>query len=92
MTTTNGNFGKSRSDFNDVTGDSIRTKADNYTVFAENFDLIGSGVEYKQPETLFPVTVRIPKDVYKAFTELAIESGTTLEKLLEKQVLSNFNK
>ena len=92
MTTNSGNFGKSRTDFNPITGDTIRTKADNYTVFAENFDLIGSGVQVNQPETLFPVTVRIPKDVYKAFTALAIESGTTIEKLLEKQVLSNFNK
>jgi len=77
---------------NEITGKIIKSGVDNYKDYCANFDLIGSGVQYKQPETLFPVTVRIPKDVYKAFTELAIETGTTLEKLLEKQVLSNFNK
>lgn len=77
---------------NDITGDAIKSKAGTgFNRFIDNYELIGSGVEYKQPETLFPVTVRIPKDVYKAFTTLAIESGTTIEKLLEKQILKNFN-
>jgi hypothetical protein len=77
---------------NDITGDDIKSKAGTgFNRFIDNYELIGSGVEYKQPETLFPVTVRIPKDVYKAFTALAVESGTTIEKLLEKQILNNFN-
>jgi hypothetical protein len=77
---------------NEITGKIIKSGVDNYKDYSANFDLIGSGITCNQPETLFPVTVRIPKDVYKAFTALAIESGTTIEKLLEKQVLSNFNK
>lgn len=77
---------------NDVTGDLIKSKVGTgFNKFAENFDLIDSGIICNQPETMFPVTIQIPKAAHKAFTELAKDSGTTLEKLLQKQVLHSFN-
>ena len=76
---------------NEITGKIIKSGVDNYKDYSANFDLIGSGVQYKQPETLFPVTVQIPKDVFKAFLELAKSTDTTIEKLLAKQILYNYS-
>jgi hypothetical protein len=89
---TQSNFGKSRSDFNDVTGDAIRSKIGSQDKFEENFKLIGSGVEYKQPDTLFPVTIRLPKEVFKEIERVAATLDTTLQELIEVQVLHSFNK
>lgn len=77
---------------NEITGKIIKSGVDNYKDYATNFDLIGSGVVVNQPETLFPVTIQIPKNVYKAFAEIAKENDTTLEKLIQKQVVSNYLK
>jgi hypothetical protein len=78
---------------NDVTGDEIRTKyGKGYSQFLDNYDLIGSGVESKQPETLFPVTIRLPKEVFKEIERVAATLDTTLQELIEVQVLHSFNK
>ncbi len=61
-------------------------------MFAENYDLIDSGVRVKQPETLFPVTIRLPKEVFKEIERVAATLDTTLEELIEVQVLHSFNK
>lgn len=78
---------------NEHTGDTIRTKyGKGYNQFLDNYALIGSGIESKQPETLFPVTIRLPKEVFKEIERIAATLDTTMQELIEVQVLHSFNK
>lgn len=73
---------------NEHTGQIIKSGTSNYTEFSKNFDLIDSGIEYKQPETMFPVTIRIPKSEFKSLSEQAKNLGITLEEHIALIVLA----
>lgn len=83
-----GNFGKSKSNFNCTTGDTIITKTSNQSVFEENFAKIGDAeyqaeVEKKQQVTMFPITFAIPQHLYKELEVLGKTRNISPEKVAQ---------
>ncbi len=65
-----GNFGRVKTNHNDVTGATIITSTKNQSVFEKNFEAIQDGsaaieAEKKQQVTMFPITFPIPQQLYK---------------------------
>jgi len=74
---------------NEITGKIIKTGCDNQDAYNRNFDLIGK-IEVKEQETMYPVTIKVPKQVFKAFAEIAKEQDSTVEALIQEVVLENY--
>ena len=84
-----GNFGKSKSNFNEATGDTIITKTSNQSVFEENFAKIGDAeyqaeVEKKQPVTMFPITFPIPQQLYKELEVLGEACNMSVQRVAQQ--------
>lgn len=84
-----GNFGKSKSNFNETTGDTIITKTSNQSVFEENFAKIGDAeyqaeVEKKQPVTMFPITFPIPQQLYKELEVLGEACNMSVQRVAQQ--------
>lgn len=84
-----GNFGKSKSNFNPITGATIITKTSNQSVFEENFAKIGdveyqAEVEKKQPVTMFPITFPIPQHLYKELEVLGEACNMSVQRVAQQ--------
>ncbi len=88
-----GNFGKSRTDFNPHTGDTIRTKADNYTVFAENYRERRNPAELKKDANVKVGWIEFRKNMnlldsqlqaqgYESYNESGAEELQTLKQMM----------
>ena len=73
---------------NEHTGKIIKSGTDNYNAYSKNYDLIGSNTEYAdKTETLFPVTIKIPKSLYKDLALASEIKGITVAEALQRIVL-----
>lgn len=84
-----GNFGKIKTNHNDVTGATIITKTSNQSVFEENFAKIGDAeyqaeVEKKQPVTMFPITFPIPQQLHKELSLLGEACNKSVERIAQE--------
>lgn len=84
-----GNFGRVKTNYNDVTGATIITSTKNQSVFEENYDKMLSGealqeAQKKQPVTMFPITFPIPQQLYKELEVLADECGATVQTIAQR--------
>lgn len=69
---------------NDVTGALIKSKSDNQGAYSTGYDILKSGNGSKeQPETKFPVTIRISKDNLDILKRLAQNVAMPLEDYIE---------
>lgn len=84
-----GNFGKSKSNFNETTGDTIITSTNNQSVFEKNFEAIQDGsaaieAEKKQPVTMFPITFPIPQQLYKELEVLGEACNMSVQEVAQQ--------
>ena len=69
---------------NDVTGALIKSKSDNQGAYSTGYDILKSGnVSKEQPETKFPITIRISKDNLDVLERLAQNVAMPLEDYIE---------
>ena len=83
-----GNFGQSKSNYNDVTGATIITSTNNQSVFEENYEKMQNGeakaeAEKKQQVTMFPITIRIPQQLHKELSALGLECNKSVERVAQ---------
>lgn len=84
-----GNFGKQKSNFNNITGATIITSTKNQSVFEENYDKMLSGealqeAQKRQQVTMFPITFPIPQQLYKELEVLGNECGATVQTIAQR--------
>lgn len=92
MTITMGNFGKIKTNYNDVTGATIITNTKNQDVFEANYQKILDGTASieaaeKQKITMFPVTIKIPQQLHKELSALGVVSNKSVERVVQEIVL-----
>lgn len=73
---------------NDITGDLIMTKIRNQDAFIDNFQRILDGsaaaeAAEKQQVTMYPVTIKIPQNLYKQLQQIGIEHNKSVERVAQ---------
>lgn len=87
-----GNFGQTKTNFNNITGNTIITSTKNQSVFEENYEKLLSGeakaeAEKKQLMTMFPVTIKIPQQLHKDLTALGVACNKSVERICQEILL-----
>lgn len=75
---------------NDITGALIKSKSDNQDAYSNGYDLLKSGASKEQPETKFPVTIKLSKNCINEVTYLASIEDMSMELFIEKLVRDSF--
>ena len=83
------NFGKIKTNHNDVTGATIITSTKNQDVFEENYQKILDGraaaeAAEKQQVTMFPITIKIPAQLYKDLSALGLACNKSPERIAQE--------
>ena len=72
---------------NDVTGALIKSKSDNQDAYSKGYDLLKSGSSKEQPETKFPITIKLCRwgisDVEFLAAQYQISVETYIQQIVE---------
>ena len=85
-----GNFGKIKTNHNDVTGDSIVSKTSGQATFEKNFEALQDGsaalevAQKAQPITMFPITFPIPQQLYKELEVLGEACNMSVQRVAQQ--------
>jgi hypothetical protein len=82
------NIGKSKSNFNEVTGATIISSAKNYGAFANGYELFGTTKE--QPVSLAPFTIKLPIPMIKKLEEMAKNNDKDVCSFVSEAVIYGF--
>ena len=76
---------------NNITGDKLINNKGNHSLYSDNFDKIGSPLQYTPPETRYPVSITLPKELFKKIQIIAENKGTTVTQFIQEDVNSIYN-
>lgn len=70
---------------NEHTGAIIKTGSSNHEAYARNFDLIDSGLVVEDKTvTMFPITIKIPAQLYKDLSALGLACNKSPERIAQE--------
>ena len=85
-----GNFGQTKTNFNECTGNTIITSTKNQCVFEKNFEALQDGsaalevAQKIQPVTMFPITFPIPQQLYKELEVLGEACNMSVQRVAQE--------
>ena len=76
---------------NNITGDKLINNKGDHSLYSDNFDKIGSPLQYTPPETRYHLSISLPKEVIKKLQSVAEDRCTTISHIIQEQLDSIYN-